>query len=91
MNLPPLPPGGVAVTPVPLEIGVGVTPDGASVLVSIHLECGLLGFIIDTDTADQLAGQLVERSLAARSGLVLPPINGIRLGDEWPPPINPDR
>lgn len=85
-----MPPGGVAVTPVPLEVGAGVTPDGTSVLLSIHLECGLLGFILDTDTADLLAEQLMERSLAARTGLVLPPTNDIPWVPHWPPPVNPN-
>lgn len=82
--LPPLPAGGVPVVQVLSEMSVGVVP-GGGVLLSIHLECGLLGFIVNADLADRLAKELVLQAAVARTGLTLPPsANGKMHGSGGP-------
>lgn len=59
------------------EMSVGLTPDGGALVLSIHLECGLLGFVIGPELADALAKELTDKAMAARTGFVLPPTNGV--------------
>lgn len=69
--LPPLPAGGIAVVGIPTEMGVGKSEDGR-VLLTVHIPCGLFGFLITPEAADILAGELALKATAARTGLVLP-------------------